>query len=251
MAHFQRELSDAAWRLGLTSGLATVLRNIDEKTRKAINGKGGAWNPSAPIVIGGAGVELLGSMTLSGGGHAQPDAGKNYTFGGDHTFLLSSRTHTIVTSLAESSRGIPLRDFRIDSSTFGLAGQRPGAVAMLPLRVHDGATIQSPVTVNADLPNTYTLSSGGQAGGARIVKIGRDGSRTVLRSSAGSDAFATTALAAGLSAISISIVPEVIDVSQFAYFVEIREAIGGSGSASWTHFMSAVASFTVTDLRPQ
>lgn len=56
---------------GLWVGVVTQAEfwALDQGRFKSINGDdGGTWNPAAPIIIGGAGLQIAGGITFSGGG---------------------------------------------------------------------------------------------------------------------------------------------------------------------------------------
>lgn len=148
MAHFTRERSDQDWYRGLRVP-ETVLRNIDEKTKQAISESGGTWAPTSAIVLSGAGLELQSSLRLSGGAKAQPAGAARFRFGDDYFRYETARTRTIDTSplaiLADFNLGRDARPWMIITQVTAPAirMRRAGATLRVPLRIPDGARLQS------------------------------------------------------------------------------------------------------------
>jgi hypothetical protein len=147
MAHFTRELSDAGWYRGLKVP-QTVIRNIDEKTKKAVSGTGGTYNPAAAIIIGGAGIELQSQLSV-GSSAAFPGAGKNFIFGDNDFFQYESPvTKVVTTPSAVVSYWTTPRQFLYRYSENlaqkpALQSRQPGASMRFPLRIPNGSVLSS------------------------------------------------------------------------------------------------------------
>lgn len=183
MSHFTRERNDAGcyYRgyVGAGNELATVIRNIDEKTKKAISGTGGTWAPSSAIIIGGAGLELQCGLQLTNA-TAAPGAGKAFRFGDDDYFQFASPVSRTIddSPLAVLGAFTLQREARAwlavsNSTTPALRTKHAGARLMLPIRIPDGsrlATLQVGFKVgqaHADVPVVLPT--------ARVVRCAADG----------------------------------------------------------------------------
>lgn len=151
MSHYVRERADRDWYRGLKIP-HTVIRNIDEKTKKAVSGTGGTYNPSSPIIIGGAGIELQCALQLSGspGAKAQPAAGRVFRFGANDYFKHASAVSRSIndTPLLLLSNKTLFREAQpvmsVSATTApALRTRRAGAFLRMPLRLPDGARLAS------------------------------------------------------------------------------------------------------------
>lgn len=143
MANFTRERSDRDWYRGLKVPQA-VIRNIDEKTKKAVSGTGGTYNPSSLLTIGGAGLELQGTLRMTAG-KAQPTV---FRFGDDDYFKHREPVvRTIVETCAVLLQNQIPREFANDSTVtmttqpFVLT-RRLGSFLRIPLRIPDGVRFE-------------------------------------------------------------------------------------------------------------
>lgn len=179
---FTRERSDADWYRGLKVPQA-VVRNIDEKTKKAVSATGGSYAPASAINIGGAGLELQAAVRIPGAVSSTfyPGAGKNFIFGDDDYFENVSLVSRVIDTSPLSLLGHHnlQREARIlmatalGSTTPALRTRRAGAFVRMPLRIPDGALLssveigfkvgQSHANVPATLPS------------ARVVRLKYDG----------------------------------------------------------------------------
>ena len=183
MSHFTRELSDGDWYRGLKIP-EVVIRNIDEKTKKAVSESGGSWAPSSPIVLAGAGLELQGGLLLSGGAAADPAPGKNYFFGDDDYFQFSAaQTRKIDDSplllaphTLHTGREARAVSSELLTTTPALQTRRAGAFVRMPIRVPDGSRI---LRVDVDFKVAQAHASlPDQLPRARVVRIAADGTVT-------------------------------------------------------------------------
>lgn len=272
MSAFTRELPDSGWYRGLKIP-ASVLRNIDEKTKKAVSGTGGAYSPSQPIIIGGEGIELQCGVLLAGGAHVVPAAGKAIRFGDDDYFVHGTpQVRTIDQCPMEfwpSGLGIPAHARIYLDSTIAtvpaIRTVRADAFLRLPLRIPDGAILTA-FSIDFKVGQTHanvptTLPS------ARVIRVAADGTidqypspTTVQREPGGwvspalpaSGALWYAAGALQTLTLTFSAAGVPTDTSQYAYAVEWREE---SGADSFTNYVGNYLvhfRFTVRqpDLRP-
>lgn len=147
MSHFTREREDQDWYRGLKVP-HTLIRNIDEKTKKAISGTGANITPSNPIILGGAGLELQCGVQLSSSAKVQPAEGKKYIFGADDYFKFETPVQRMLCDtpfLLQGNRTL----FRealavVDTSgtaATGIKTRRPGAFLRMPIRLPDGVRL--------------------------------------------------------------------------------------------------------------
>ena len=253
MAHFVRTKDDAAWKRGFFVAGA-VMRDLDDKTSKAVDGhSGGTYTPSAAMIIGGAGVGVTGLWTLGASAYARPSGGstlfvfgKNtdddaFLFGSGHTGLTRSLFQTIL-----ESYGVFLGDFTNlftggSTVTDGIQPTQHEARFFVPFRTHDGATIDS---VAVDLQVIETHAAVPQyLPRFRVVRVSADGVIEALRSedtttdSDGFQNFSPTPATAGAWNAAQAIQSftytctqnNVIDLATYSYFLEIIEE-GGTGA---------------------
>lgn len=151
MANFERERTDQDWYRGLKIP-HTVIRNIDEKTRQAVAESGGTWDPTGPIVLGGAGLELQATMRLSGGSVAFPGPSSRFRFGDDDYFRHEAPVSRVIrdpSTLGIVGAHLPRRLKMtlplptVDASTTSPMVQvvRTGQRVRIPLRIPDGSKL--------------------------------------------------------------------------------------------------------------
>jgi hypothetical protein len=180
MTHFLRELPDAGYFVG-QSVPSSLVRNIDEKTRKAFSSTGGTYAPSSPIIIGGAGLELQCGIVIGDAAAVAPGVGQNYVFGDDDYFQFSSPVTRVIDDsplqLLSNVRTNP-RDIRAiltedDTDTPAMQTRRAGALVRFALRIPNGARLVEVEIgykigqVHAGLPQNMPA--------ARVVRIDCDG----------------------------------------------------------------------------
>ena len=264
MTAYTRERSDADWYRGLKIP-AVVIRNIDEKTEKAVTGRGGVWAPSSPIIIGGEGIELQCAMLLSGATVA-PAAGKAIRFGDDDYFVHGTpQTRTIDQSpwelLATERRprvAVPICDTTIAVVPF-LRTVRAGALLRLLLRIPDNSIVTSLAIdfivgqAHANVPTHLPK--------ARLVRIAADGTITPYPSPTSSivdnDGWVEPALPGSGAAwyaagavqtltLSYSITGAVTDTDTYAYALEWKEENGTNAFTDYIGNILQHVRFTVT-----
>lgn len=249
MANFVRERSDRDWYRGLKIP-HTVIRNIDEKTKKAVSGTGGNYNPSSLLTIGGAGLELQGTLNMLLG-KAQPTV---FRFGDDDYFKHRRPViRTIVESCTVLLANIIPRECGNDS-TVTMANQpfiltrRNAAFLRFPLRIPNGTRLEQVLlsfavgvahaNVPANLPKI------------RVVRISRDG--TIEKFAGDTSIMSSFALsvdsdgwlimnrpasgaayfnAGNPQTLSITfnpVIDEIIDTTQYAYALEFVDEWGAN-----------------------
>jgi hypothetical protein len=142
MAHGTRIRTDAAWAIG-SPWLDSERLLLDAALTSALNGDGGGtYNPTANIVVGGAGLRLLATThTLSGSGAylATSIANGKQLVHGDNDYCLLGSGHAAIDRVVQS----PIARARYASGwTTGeclLVSSQYGATARVPLNVHNGA----------------------------------------------------------------------------------------------------------------
>lgn len=152
MANFTREREDRDWYRGLKVP-ASVIRNIDEKTKKAVSGSGGTWNPSSAIVLGGAGLELQCGLQLSGTATVAPAGDARFVFDDDDYFVIDGGVGAYTADSFLELMGGPSS---IPFEVHGLEDYVPasdGAARQLITR-RNGAMVRCPLK----LPNGYVLA---------------------------------------------------------------------------------------------
>lgn len=138
---------------------------LDTYLTPLLNGDGGGtWGPGAPIIINGAGMFTLGPWTLSGTAQALSSVSKPFTLGDNDFFALagghSGATRTIMQQCASALqtliRATQPNPYEIPITwaltsggesvyTFNIGGTNlvvPLSL-LIPMRVHNGATIAS------------------------------------------------------------------------------------------------------------
>ena len=111
MAHFVRQRAAGLW---VNDSVITQaeLEAIDENLSKAINGDdGGTWSPTAPIIIGGSGLQVDGPLNAPGGNVTFDGAGlfscaKDATFSGS-TLNVNADTTTFTKGVYFSGTCVP------------------------------------------------------------------------------------------------------------------------------------------------
>lgn len=236
-----------------------VIRNLDEKTKRALNGHGGGfWAPSAPIVIGGAGLEIQGGCYLLGGSSVEATNSSPIVFGSntaDDYFELApgheARSQAKLLQVGDAHTPKP-SDLQISTLYACVQARAKGARFFTPIRVVDGGTIaavafhfrvtESHAAVPQELPQF------------RVVRVDADGTVEPLRApdattdEHGRVYFGPTpasgaawyAAGAGQSFSYACNQNNLVDVARFAYFAEITEE---SGASAW---VSTGTVFTAT-----
>lgn len=255
MAHHQRELTDHEWAHVMLD--PQVMINLDEKTKKAINGaSGGTWAPSAAIEIGGAGIDLLGPAGMSGASSGiRTAAGKHIVHGrlDDEDFIALHADHEDATRQLNAFVAPASGDYanisQDGSPVINDAQTRRTGVRFFsaPLRVHNGGTIASVElffvvsAAHASVPEMRPR--------LRIVRVDKGGMIEPLRIAADTDLDGFVLLGVDTSAAdyvasngvqTATYTPNVtgrdlVDTSKYVYLAEIIEE-SGTGAVGKNRF---------------
>lgn len=269
---------------------ASLLQGLDGAQAAGLDGDAGngTWSPSASIEIGGAGMWACGPWTLSppstGTVQVVLSGGSVQLTHGDSDYITiasghSMRARYLVTqcALGKDSSGCPT--YQSPLLYQGIIGPtavmlpdvfdqslsntyrtgfpyRPGGRFIVPLRVHDGATLVS-VTFNFQISSHSALPDVFPQ--FRVHKVDALSNLTPLNSAtpngSGFYEFPNPG-SVGLYEASTSYVygcdaGVVIDRSKYTYFVEIIDE-SGANAQGLNIFLSAVGRFTnIADMRPQ
>lgn len=269
MANFTRERTDADWHRGLKVP-HLVIRNIDEKTKKAVSGSGGTYNLSgATIDIGGAGIELQSALRLSGGAVAIPSGSKVFRFGDDDYFkhgVAQSRSIQVSPLQLIAGDQVPRTWYIQDLTNVGVnpapTFRRARAIGRFPVPIPDGAILTTLTIVfavsqsHANVPQLMPA--------ARVIRIDANGDITKLPLSVDSNEDpdgwrAVERPASGAAWYNsgndqsftrgYSGAGEPADSSRYGYFLEWREE-AGSSSAPGTRISRFSMTVLQRDLRP-
>lgn len=225
--------------------------DLDSKVFRSVNGDlGGNWCPTTPIFLGGAGLALHGPLRVDFGGSLTTSNGARFMIGdGDHPRFAEGhplRKRKITTPCCDCQT-TPKYQFRFVVESAGIravdvrpAGNPPRSF-ILPLRVHDGATM-----IAATLTWRVTLTHKAVPAAAprmRILRCDKDGNSVPMTSTAkGADALGYVAVplpetaqdypAAGvLNKLEITCDQNnEIDTSQYMYFAQVQDELAPAGS---------------------
>lgn len=244
MPAFTRELTDAEWYTARSAGIATVLRNIDEKTTKAGNGTAGSTHtPGAAIVIGGAGMQCVATWNFNGAWTTS--AGKHITLGGGASddYLRLGVAHpgisrSIVVPVQPISPSAYFWAYSPTTDFFMCAFRFPGTRVLIPLTPHDRSTLASgriyfKVTfthVRLPVLPKFRIIRVDKSGNVEPLHVPRSGSYM-------DDGFLEVAAPANLAAYENGAALQwsqtyttdqnnVVDLSTYAYFIEFVEESG-------------------------
>jgi hypothetical protein len=271
LTHLVRAISDAKLHRGYVT-VGADLRAIDQNTFVAVNGDaGGTWTPASDLNINGAGVVFAAPCAVSGAQMTvyAPTFGKGTA---DDVFGLAAthpgRTQTLVQGLVECYSSQPEWVTYIhggaSSSLSALQTHAPGVRWLTPLRIFNGATLET-VTLRFYISAFRTVLPTTLAQ-MRIVAIDANG--VVLPMGAG-----TLYDVGGFHAISSAATADawsnggfvqtfvytcsqnnVIDIGKYTYWLEIIEesdppgtvgggALGGNTYVSATSYLDRITLF--------
>lgn len=253
MAHNDYVRPSGVW-LGSFAPTARDFRSFDQTSVESLNGvDGGTFAPLAPIVIGGAGIEMsadgckLEGVTTARGGRLQL---------GDDDFptFASTRTRTVVVPLAavREPGGTPAVAF--GETWFGLMPDDSTArYVELPGRMlHHGATLSSAV-LHMRVGKSHSAVPASLPGfSIQRMDLARASFETLLSTGTGVQYLATPANAdayyAGGGAQAITMTPDqynVIDSSAYVYLLAFADEAGaGAFAPSGNIFHSLELTFT-------
>jgi hypothetical protein len=175
MAHFTLlRASEGLW-VGVVT--AAEFWALDEGRFKSINGDdGGTWNPAAPIIIGGAGLQIAGGITFSGGGtitdpviEGTLTADDDVVLGEDATDDVTVNGTTHFTSPVFFDDDVTIGDAAADALTVNSTSNFQGPTTFTGNFVlatnGNTATIGRPLTTNAlTVAGTCIIGDDGETG---------------------------------------------------------------------------------------
>lgn len=278
MAHFTRIYSDSFYANGKPLP-ATWWETLDTNLSKSLNGDaGGTYNPSSPIIVGGAGFVCGAPWEFTGGAQLKtlPASGQRILHDDNDYITLpgtSATDRTIVTpcgrfcDASEVDAAFEFINVNASAATVLIGTLVPANVnaavayrVLIPLRIHNGATFQQAVFwfavqnahsgVPANLPQF------------RVYKVDANGVVTPLRTAStlpnGFEPFPTpasgTAWVDGNAAQSFAYTPDagiVFDDSTYQYFAEIIDESGTNATNGITYTSVVVHCDLMPDMRPQ
>jgi hypothetical protein len=262
MGHHVRIRQDPGWALGSlwTSAEQTAL---DASLIASVNGDGGGtWSPTANVVIQGKGVRLIATTHTISGSHSSVSTNgttKRLTHG-DSDYCVLGPGH----AGASVSLRSPVTDARYPMgwsplgvlTPFAIFATQLGAIARVPLRVHNGARFNAfqfsfsvslgAVAIPAQLPRFAVFAR--DAFGDLITVLPYQTVATPANLTAwvagGATQTFTTTLGAGTGPL--------VDTSQYSYFAEIVEVSGtGAVQSAITYFDPVMTFDSVLDIRPR
>lgn len=226
----------------IESGLVSLVNGVD----------GGTWAPTSQVIIGGSGLHVTGPFAVTNGGALEATNISGFSCQ-DNDYPELGPTHSArsrdIAYGAMNGRGFPQQaSWRARWTDGGMQSIAPSidisdgkgpqtARLWVPIRCHNGATLSGvSVRFRIGFPHTQLPQ---KAPSARVVRVNAQGQITPLTSiAAGGDAsgyvYASlpTAIASWTGNQSIGITCDqnnVVDVSQYEYYVEFVEEQGVTG----------------------
>lgn len=125
------------------------LRDLDANSILGVDGHaGGTYAPAAPLIVGGAGVQIISKSVAENGAALVPASGKTITFGeksATDAFRFGSphagKTRSCLHGISEAWSPRGHGDVGLDMTSIGVQSKTPGARYFVPFRVIDGATL--------------------------------------------------------------------------------------------------------------
>jgi hypothetical protein len=262
----------------------TEMNSLDVTLAKALNGDGGgSWTPAASIIIGGAGMWFGGPVVLSNAAGVLTSTNKHIVLGtNDYIYLgagHSGATRTIDTQLeslptqgttaADGTYFSPLgRIGNVGGTVFTANPVQPNGTRFLsPINVHHGATLTG-ATLTFRVNDAHAAGVPDSLIAFRVLAVDVNGNVLTLSSTAvagtdGSVAFtprpangaAWNAAGAAQTVACTCDQNNVIDVTQYSYWVEVFDEMGTNAYQAallGNTFLSLACTFTnITDMRPQ
>lgn len=241
--NFVRTQPDAVWKLGYFVTGADLI-DLDEKTKKAVNGsEGGLWLPSSPITIEGAGVGAFGPWDLSGG---SANATGQITFdegSADDYFRLDvGHSGHFATSPQQNLEfySDPPEVARASAiSPPGIFTQTLGARICFPLRCMSGGRITSvnftvSLGLHLSLPAipvryaVFAVDVSGNRFPLRVLDATTDSDGFILDPSTTVGTYTTS----GRVVAYVCNQNNIVDRSRFSYFCEVIHESGAGASSS-------------------
>ncbi len=260
IGHFTRVHTNGYWNTGNPVPTPTDWAQFDQIISQIISGDmGGCWAPLTQIAIAGSGLTLTAPLYVLGFGFLLSTASGAYLLNNNNIPQLGpdhvGRTRVIVSPCSAGRAAYPFgavpffyglqsvaQQFLFLNAAGQTIAQLPNEL-YVPLRVHNGATLTE-VEVSFAVTQQYTPV---RTPGFRIVRVDINGVQTVMTSAAAASANGTPFTAGYLSppapssasawynggAAQTFTVPcdqaNVIDISQYTYWLQIADASGNTG----------------------
>jgi hypothetical protein len=262
MGHTWVNALDGAWYNTYVPTLNDYA-SLDALLFAMVNGDGGGtWTPATNVTVGGYGMWFAGPSTLGGGAELQTTAFKQITHNdSDYALLVNSHTgstRTLRTSClaAGSPSGWSLGANPGQYSQ--IVSLSPGSRAVVPLRMHQGATLTQAVLTLVVLRSRSVVPA--VLPGIRICQRDGLGNITPLVASGGDlngfVYFPTPSTgsawhnAGNAQTMTYTCAPTVIDRTQYTYFAEIVDE-SGKGALNYNCYNDIQLTFTdIADTRP-
>lgn len=268
MSAHPRLRDDPGWANG-TDLENTDLKSFDDTSIDCLDGDGGgAYVIGGATTIDGAGVKLMTTCPVTGASAAvrTPNgSGFRIVHGDDDYTLLKSghpgRSRTLVSNTEEIVNLSGGEGRWNGESVIGCATSTgmPGAVGMIPLRVHHGAEL---VSVTFRLATVFHANVPANLPQFGVYAIDHDGVRTPLSTvstaTGGLLPFSPTpgsgaawfAVGAEQSFVYTVDAGTFIDVGKYAYWAEIHDESGANAVIGTVYYDISCAFDTILDLRP-
>ena len=258
--HFTRVHTNGYWNTGNPVPTPTDGAQFDQIISQIINGDmGGCWAPLTQIAIAGSGLTLTAPLYVLGFGFLLSTASGAYLLNNNNIPQLGpnhvGRSRVIVSPCSAGRAAYPFgavpffyglqsvaQQFNFLNAAGQTIAQLPNEL-YVPLRVHNGATLTE-VEVSFAVTQQYTPV---RTPGFRVVRVDIDGVQTTMTSAAAASANGAPFTAGYLSppapssasawynggAAQTFTVPcdqaNVIDISQYSYWLQIVDAQGNTG----------------------
>ena len=258
--HFTRIHTDSYWNTGNPVPSPADWAQFDQVVSQIVNGDlGGCWAPLTQIEILGFGLTLTGPLYVLGFGSVTSTAANAYLVNGTNIPQLGpnhvGRSRVIVSPCNAGRAAYPFgavpffyglqstcQQFNFLNAAGQTTAQLPNEI-YVPLRVHNGATLTE---VEVSFANTLAYTPV-KTPGFRVVRVDINGVQTVMTSAAAATANGTPFVGGFLNppapsnsaawynggAAQFFTVPcdqaNIIDVSQYTYWLQIVDAQGNTG----------------------
>lgn len=265
MAHLTRAIDDTVLVRGYIVSTQNLI-DIDQKTFVSLNGdEGGAWAPTAPIVIGGTGVIIAGLWTISGSGASvTTGVSKSITFNrgtsGDYFGFDPSHAGALPATVSNFFEFYtPVAQSVVWFG--GLLPTKTGARFFTPLNVYSGASQINTVVITWRVRETHSALPQ-YLPRVRVIAVTDEGVVIPLRSSdatTDADGFQFLPTPASVTAYNNGLVAQTwtytcnvvlpVDSTEYTYFIEFIEESGtGSWVSSGSQFIKSVTNHSLVTI---
>ena len=231
---------------------------IDSNSVGLINGDGGGtWAPAGNIDVAGAGMWFCGPSLLQAGAVCETVVGGYIHLGdSDYPQLVDGHSGALRTIQTPCASAVSCYGFVLTETPLYLSAEFVGARAVLPLRVHQGATLSTATltfivgahaTVPTQLPR-FRVCCRDSAG--NVVPVSAGDHLGYVSPSTPASGSAWHAAGAVQALVATCAVGTVIDRGANTYFAEIVDE-SGTGSVAGNIYINVAMNFTgIADNRP-